>query len=938
MRKEKKTRSSGYKAKAAAPQSDVYDLPDDDEDEEDFVSAKTKSKASKNIANRKANANPQRASQRASQPHVKKAAAKNTEEIKKRRSAPAVLEKMPAPRSKITRSVTSAESLGRVSAEAPKAQKVENAEKSAKAQKAQKAPKAPKDETVTEAVKGTPTILKKASAKSKSEMELDQAPQEEDPMVTRVNGDQAGVDPMDLDDIGMSEKPQREQKDITLEKPPESEGKKGKEVLTKNASLDMASKLESMLDFSGADDDVASENAVDEMAIEHGSPQEEHSSRNQIDELADARHEDTLVHSKSHQDPKEGQRTNVADSLTNDALLPKPVAEKIPVEEPIFKKVQIEELVTEKVEIEGHIIEIIQAETHVAKKVWIEEPAIKPQVEEAAASEKAQAEEPATEKVSIEEPVVERVQIEEPAAEKVEIEKRVAKSPERAIINVPEATQTNVEISEVDRTKHSSPAEPANSPKPYVEGSADSRKRKGSFQQSTPPKKRKAREIEVQVDPKPVRRSPRIAARTKATSTETCNDNAAETSLVDEHSIRKPTLIEFSRNGPKNQGSLLNRPPSVQRPPCSHQTHESKWEVVKRAMKSVQATSGDKKRKRDEVKLPVNSPPRKRQSSSPRLQIPAQYIEDAEENIAPVFASSPPEPAELSQPPPLPSIPRLRLPRDQAQQDQQLPRRRESSEVFGPRVRLGSQLKARPMSPDKSEPRYIPHQKTKHGQYEELSTKEVIQPQKVLPDPFVEKARKSSDFTERLRTSATCGNKIARPSPCVAKTSVAREVLEHVEESLPDLSSGSGSSAVSRSIEQSRTPLKELEMADTWNMAIRPHYASMRDVVHRIADEMIIKLSNEEDKMELLIDQYKENGTKVLDKLTQKRVEEKSTMRRILQQKKKNMISAYTEAKKSISKTAEKLKEAPIALFEKEWRSRQNSIRDRISKARKGVE
>lgn len=96
---------------------------------------------------------------------------------------------------------------------------------------------------------------------------------------------------------------------------------------------------------------------------------------------------------------------------------------------------------------------------------------------------------------------------------------------------------------------------------------------------------------------------------------------------------------------------------------------------------------------------------------------------------------------------------------------------------------------------------------------------------------------------------------------------------------------------------------------------------------------MIIRLSDEEDKMGLLVNQYKENGTKVLDTMTQKRAEEKLSMRRVLQDKKNSIMYTYNEAKKSISRTAEKLKEAPINLFEKEWRNRQSYIRDRIVKA-----
>ena len=49
--------------------------------------------------------------------------------------------------------------------------------------------------------------------------------------------------------------------------------------------------------------------------------------------------------------------------------------------------------------------------------------------------------------------------------------------------------------------------------------------------------------------------------------------------------------------------------------------------------------------------------------------------------------------------------------------------------------------------------------------------------------------------------------------------------------------------------------------------------------------------------MGLLVDQYKENGTKILDHLSEKRDAEKAEILENLRQKKKEMISTYSEAK-----------------------------------------
>ncbi|KAH8657563.1 hypothetical protein BGZ60DRAFT_434519 [Tricladium varicosporioides] len=447
-----------------------------------------------------------------------------------------------------------------------------------------------------------------------------------------------------------------------------------------------------------------------------------------------------------------------------------------------------------------------------------------------------------------------------------------------------------------------------------------------------------------------------------------------QNSLVDEHSCRKPVVIGFGRNGPQNQGSLNKLNTSIIQIPAidsaigNNQSHRT---ALKNPATTPRITQVDKKRKRKDGDIldTEESPPKKRKNSSPHPQQPIEgaqggfdpiinSVHDAIPSSPPVIASVPTIASLRHQKPssqaprvdvngsPLPSASSQKIDhirRVQQKLDmlvdqpgeagaQRPTARRRLSDVFGPKVRLGIQTKARPSPPEKSEARYVPHHKTKLGQYEGISTKEVIQPQEYLPDPFVEKSRKSSDFTERLRGSVAHSNCRSRSLADVPeKVKFIHEIRQQSNESVPDLSSGS--SAPSGSHDHARTPLKELAPREVWNLALRPHYTGVRETVHRIADEMIIRLSDEEDKMGLLVNQYKENGTKVLDTMTQKRAEEKLSMRRVLQDKKNSIMYTYNEAKKSISRTAEKLKEAPINLFEKEWRNRQSYIRDRIVKA-----
>lgn len=83
--------------------------------------------------------------------------------------------------------------------------------------------------------------------------------------------------------------------------------------------------------------------------------------------------------------------------------------------------------------------------------------------------------------------------------------------------------------------------------------------------------------------------------------------------------------------------------------------------------------------------------------------------------------------------------------------------------------------------------------------------------------------------------------------------------------------------------------------------------------------------------MGLLVEEYKENGTKVLDNLAQKRAGEKSKMLHSLKEQKEAMAKTYTAARNSISKLVEKLKQKPLARVDKEWRIKQDLIREKMN-------
>ncbi|RDL40039.1 uncharacterized protein BP5553_00018 [Venustampulla echinocandica] len=450
--------------------------------------------------------------------------------------------------------------------------------------------------------------------------------------------------------------------------------------------------------------------------------------------------------------------------------------------------------------------------------------------------------------------------------------------------------------------------------------------------------------------------------------------------LIDEGLHRKVPVISFDKKGPLNQGRPSNFRTSMKPSIAPVRSAED---------------SGEKKRKLEQIDIgDTNSLQRKRQSSPPAQ---GSDVDEYEQNDAPGVPSSPlnkvhdptmnrtrqsRQPRTSSQaarvdingsphaPPSSGRVDHIAKAKQKLNDEEVVEvhgkdpalkvRGGRGSDIFGPRVRLQSQAKARPASPEKCEPRYIPHQKNKNGQYEELATNHIVQPLTALPDPFVGVTRTSSGFEdqlqrgfrrrERLGTEGGINNGYAVVlHDDLEKTLVDSAYGPMVVQSTP--SSTSGSTFESHGSELSKTPLKDITPREMWNVALRPHYTRVTDAVHQIADasryplnailpvadkekEMIIQLSGEEDRIGLLVGQYKENGGRISNDAIEMRAQVKANMLNSLKAKKDSMIIAYAGAKDSIIKIKEDLKEQPVCAFEKDWQRKQDLVREEISGVR----
>ncbi|KAG9236283.1 hypothetical protein BJ875DRAFT_456989 [Amylocarpus encephaloides] len=279
---------------------------------------------------------------------------------------------------------------------------------------------------------------------------------------------------------------------------------------------------------------------------------------------------------------------------------------------------------------------------------------------------------------------------------------------------------------------------------------------------------------------------------------------------------------------------------------------------------------------------------------------------------------------------------------------------KDGANIFGPRVRLESQTKSKPSPPRKFEPRYVAHRKTKSGNYQGMTTREVIGPESNLPDPFVDPTRKPSGFANRLRTSsgiqseiddtakrnkaanvqtATKTNRKSRSSNVFVndaeRTLVGEQSYEiQSKASLPSMSSGNSSSN-----SEARSPLRDVPNG-MWNVALRPHYRSLKDAVHRVADEMLIRLSDKEEAIGLVVDQYENNASRLVNSMLMLRTEDKSSMARGLLQRRSVMVQAYSEAVRSVTQSTATIRESPVAIFEKDWKTAQSQIKEKIKEGR----
>lgn len=101
---------------------------------------------------------------------------------------------------------------------------------------------------------------------------------------------------------------------------------------------------------------------------------------------------------------------------------------------------------------------------------------------------------------------------------------------------------------------------------------------------------------------------------------------------------------------------------------------------------------------------------------------------------------------------------------------------------------------------------------------------------------------------------------------------------------------------------------------------------------------MVIRLSNEEDATKLIVDQYHDNATTMLQGLTRTRDLEKVNIRQQIENKKQELIRMYSEAKSAMAQTEKDIKTASMSDVDGKWQGRQEFILKEMKEGRQTLE
>ncbi|EPQ64551.1 hypothetical protein BGT96224_100 [Blumeria graminis f. sp. tritici 96224] len=262
----------------------------------------------------------------------------------------------------------------------------------------------------------------------------------------------------------------------------------------------------------------------------------------------------------------------------------------------------------------------------------------------------------------------------------------------------------------------------------------------------------------------------------------------------------------------------------------------------------------------------------------------------------------------------------------------------ELSAPFGPKCSILKRVKAGPSSPEAAPTGLVLHKTSDDISYTDINNHQVIS-QKILRDPFYIQGpscgNKSSIESSPDPISKTSTDSTEKKSR-LHKVSINPSLRQYVQDNKLSPCKQKNKQIIQDTQHISRICSTEEEKfaQDRWNSALRPHYQGIHNAVQRIVDEIILRLVQEEDRMSLLVNQYKENGGKIINKLSIDHTRERDSIMRCLDAKIDEILRDQSAAQFTFLEHNERIKKSALSTIEENWEKRQDDIQIAISEGR----
>ncbi|SZE99646.1 unnamed protein product [Blumeria hordei] len=262
----------------------------------------------------------------------------------------------------------------------------------------------------------------------------------------------------------------------------------------------------------------------------------------------------------------------------------------------------------------------------------------------------------------------------------------------------------------------------------------------------------------------------------------------------------------------------------------------------------------------------------------------------------------------------------------------------ELSAPFGPKCSILKRVKAGPSSPEAASTELVLHKTSDDISYTDMNNHQVIS-QKIPRDPFYIQGS-SCENSPSIESSPDPISKTSTDSTKnksrLHKVSINPRSRQYIQDNKLSPCKKKNKQTILDTQHKSRVCSKEEEKLaqDRWNSALRPHYQGIHNAVRRIVDEIILRLVQEEDSMSLLVNQYKENGGKIINMLSLDHTRERDSITKCLHTKIDEILRDQSAAQLTFLEHTERIKKSTLNTIEENWEKRQDEIQIAISEGR----